>query len=146
MNSKHCPTCNKTKDINEFGKSKNTKDKYTYQCKECQNIYQRQRNEIHPLDKEYASNYRLKRTYGITLEDKNRMVREQDNKCAICGIQSDSLAVDHNHNTGKIRELLCNGCNSGLGHFRENTITLKKAIEYLNKHKDIDGDLLDLLR
>jgi len=49
----------------------------------------------------------------------------------ICGSQ-EKLVVDHNHNTNKVRGLLCNHCNRGLGHFRDNTETLLKAIDYLN--------------
>jgi len=46
-----------------------------------------------------------------------------------------TLAVDHNHDTGKVRELLCNTCNNGLGCFKDDPKLLQSAIKYLNKHK-----------
>ena len=60
----------------------------------------------------------------------------QDHKCAICGspemnTKNKVLCVDHNHNTGNIRALLCSSCNTGLGNFKDNIILLQKAIQYL---------------
>lgn len=52
-------------------------------------------------------------------------------KCMICGAK-EKLVVDHDHSTNKVRGLLCNHCNRGLGHFRDNQETLLKAIDYLN--------------
>jgi len=45
------------------------------------------------------------------------------------------VAVDHNHSTGKIRSLLCQGCNHGIGHFKESITLLKRAIKYLEVHQ-----------
>jgi hypothetical protein len=59
-------------------------------------------------------------------------------RCAICGseetnnIKTNKMYVDHCHETGKVRGLLCNGCNSGLGHFKDSINNLKLAIEYLS--------------
>ncbi len=77
----------------------------------------------------------LKKKYGITIEQYNRMLIEQNNSCAICGKDADKchngLYVDHNHATGKIRKLLCRDCNVGIGHLMEDVLILRKAIEYL---------------
>lgn len=81
----------------------------------------------------------LKRQYSMTLEDYNAMLLAQDNRCAICGTHKDKLKrilqVDHDHDTGKIRALLCNSCNGGLGLFRDSPILLRLAEQYINKYK-----------
>ena len=80
----------------------------------------------------------LKRSYKITLEDYKNMHEKQGGYCAICGTHESNLKrrlqVDHCHNTGKIRELLCNSCNGGLGLMRDNPEILIKASQYLKKH------------
>ena len=80
--------------------------------------------------------YRIKSMYGITLEDKERMLIEQDNACKICGTtfgqeKKNLPHIDHDHGTGKVRGLLCDYCNRGLGAFRDNIAYLKHAITYL---------------
>lgn len=82
----------------------------------------------------------LKQKYGITLKIYDDMLNNQNAKCAICNIQPDYgrglLHVDHCHDTGKIRQLLCHHCNCALGGFRDNVEILKNAINYLKKHKN----------
>lgn len=82
-------------------------------------------------------NYNLKKEYGISLIDYYRMQIAQDNKCAICGVGHNeipkSFAVDHCHETGKVRGLLCFPCNSALGKFKDDPVLLRKAAEYLEK-------------
>lgn len=59
----------------------------------------------------------------------------QEGKCAICGIvPSDGLVIDHNHNTNKVRELLCNRCNPAVGMIGEDPHIARKIIDYLAKH------------
>ncbi len=80
----------------------------------------------------------IKRKYGITKEEYNNMLKEQNGKCVICGIDFNNtyqIDIDHNHKTSKVRGLLCSGCNTGLGKFKENTFILIKAIKYLEKYK-----------
>lgn len=83
--------------------------------------------------------------YGITPDEYNRMLREQSNLCAICARPfpepDDKTApkrfvphIDHCHVTGKVRGLLCGGCNTALGMFCEDPITMELAIEYVRKH------------
>ena len=71
--------------------------------------------------------------YGIGLGDLNKMMESQQGKCAICK-EPLSLKVDHNHKTGKVRGLLCNGCNRGLGFFTDNMSVLESAICYLKSN------------
>lgn len=83
-----------------------------------------------------VKNSELRKRFGITLEDYTNMYNEQDGKCKICNIQGNivgfSLCVDHNHDTGKVRGLLCNTCNLGIGNLKDSVDNLKRAIEYLN--------------
>jgi len=77
---------------------------------------------------------RLKRTYGLTLSEKNAMLEKQDGKCAIC--KTDKFngrgpVVDHDHMTGKVRGILCINCNTALGYMKENVIIFRNAINYL---------------
>jgi hypothetical protein len=70
--------------------------------------------------------------YGITVEEYEVMAKMQDYGCAICGEFLDgTLHVDHDHITGKVRGLLCNNCNNGLGRFKDNIEFLENAILYL---------------
>lgn len=80
---------------------------------------------------------KLKSTYGITPDDYDRMFKIQNGRCAICGStrgnkRTGYLFVDHNHQTGEIRALLCGLCNTGLGNFRDNPDLLRAALRYLN--------------
>ena len=80
----------------------------------------------------------LKRNYNITLEEYDRLLDEQDGVCAICGgINSNGrrLSVDHDHDTGKIRGLLCGNCNVGIGHLQDDPEVLAAAIGYILKHR-----------
>ena len=65
----------------------------------------------------------LKREYGLTQEDFDRMLETQEGKCLICGkvfqtVRKREACVDHSHTTGEVRGLLCASCNSGLGFFK----------------------------
>lgn len=81
--------------------------------------------------------YHLKHSYGISIEDYNKMFREQYGCCAICGVHQSELkkplGVDHNHFTGQVRKLLCNKCNTGIGFFNESIDILERVIRYLNE-------------
>jgi len=88
-----------------------------------------------------ARHARLKyRLPDLTGFDFDRMWREQDGLCAICGSAlrkegRSGVNVDHCHDTGRVRELLCQPCNNGLGCFKDDPSRLRKAISYLMKHR-----------
>lgn len=73
--------------------------------------------------------------YGIGLTDYNYFFEKQNGCCAICGKHQmefeKSLSIDHNHETGSVRGLLCSHCNAMLGYANDNISTLQNAIEYL---------------
>ena len=76
--------------------------------------------------------------YGMTIEGYDAMLAAQDGKCALCGREpyngsGKKLHIDHDHETKIIRGLLCHGCNTGLGSFRDDIMLLSKAVEYLRK-------------
>lgn len=92
---------------------------------------------------EKAKNADLKKMYGITLDEYRVMAVAQDYKCAICGeleTNVDSMGVprhmpvDHCHNSGKVRALLCASCNKALGGFKDNPDILRKAALYVEKY------------
>lgn len=84
----------------------------------------------------------LKR-YGVTLDWFESKLAEQDGRCMVCGATPDPngvkaaarLHVDHDHETGAVRDLLCTRCNQGLGYFRDNPKLLRKAAEYIERHR-----------
>lgn len=98
--------------------------------------------KIYKMSREAQRHYGLKRYYGMSREEYNAMLAEQDGKCAICKNEETAifkgrpkeLHVDHCHETGKIRGLLCGCCNGGLGLFKDNVDTILAAIRYLKFH------------
>lgn len=86
----------------------------------------------------YKERYKLG-LYGLTEQDYNEMLAAQDFSCAICRTDSwmeknGRLHIDHDHDTGQVRGLLCSRCNVGIGMFAEAKTRLLAAIEYLEKH------------
>lgn len=77
----------------------------------------------------------LKNEYDMTANEYETLLIQQNYSCAICKRHESNfkkrLAVDHDHETGEIRGLLCNNCNNGLGRFKDNVDTLESAIDYL---------------
>jgi hypothetical protein len=88
---------------------------------------------------EYRKANNLRSNYGMTVEQYNELFESQNGCCAICGrhqsIQKKALAVDHDHQTGKIRGLLCSACNTGIGNMHDDEQTLLNAIKYLAGHR-----------
>tara|TARA_B100001939_G_scaffold348219_1_gene374306 strand:- start:8628 stop:8954 length:327 start_codon:yes stop_codon:yes gene_type:complete len=77
----------------------------------------------------------LKHRYGITLVDYNDMRSKQNYQCKICCIETSDLVVDHCHNSGDVRGLLCANCNAGLGFFQDSPERMEKAAQYLVETK-----------
>lgn len=107
-------------------------EKYKEQYKN--NIAKQKCSEYYHNNKDTVKNTYLQTNYGITLEDYNFLLEKQNEKCKICNNEcptGKSLAVDHNHKTGKVRGLLCKNCNIGLGMFFDNLDFLESAVLYL---------------
>ena len=80
----------------------------------------------------------LKYRYNLTYDEYKDIYNNQKGKCAICGTEKilgtkKGLLVDHDHNTNKIRGLLCTDCNSGIGKLKENIQILQNSITYLQR-------------
>jgi hypothetical protein len=75
----------------------------------------------------------LRHRYKITLNDYDKMVTNQSGRCKICGNNPETLHIDHCHETGQVRGLLCFNCNNGLGAFKDCVNTLQNALIYLRK-------------
>lgn len=105
---------------------------------ECRELNRKMAQKWRWTYPEKHKNILLKRKYGITFEQYNEMLKKQKDKCAICLKDKTnfkiSLAVDHNHQTGKIRGLLCIRCNHLLGNAFDNIKILKQSILYLKKY------------
>lgn len=92
-------------------------------------------------EKDYYNNMYLKK-YGITIEDRDLILAKQDSKCAICKSphpnrkNTRNFCVDHNHETGKVRGLLCQSCNRGLGLLKDSKEILLRAVRYLEINDD----------
>ena len=147
MELKKCNTCDEEKPITEFYK-RNDRGATSYRgdCKVCMiskrvswqkknrdkvNAYHREQRKEKPHQEK---NRRLKYRFDITLQDYNTMLQGQDNRCRICDIifyDTTVACVDHCHDTGKVRGLLCSPCNKGLGHFKDSVDNMGKAIDYL---------------
>jgi hypothetical protein len=138
-----CKKCGVSKELSEYYKTTDRKSKHKTICKTCikANPATEERKE---KMRAYGKDYHLKRSYGLSREEHTQLLIKQNHKCGICGIDEkeafrSKLYVDHCHNSGKIRELLCHNCNTSLGLLKESIPTLTKAIAYLDKHR-IQGE------
>jgi hypothetical protein len=122
-----------------------------HKCPEARREYQREYRKKHTKKiAEYAREYQKNndlsvykanwyskkkyRKYGITEDIFLAKLKEQEGRCAICKVEftEDKISyIDHCHKTEKFRGVLCMNCNTGLGHFKDETITLENAIRYL---------------
>lgn len=148
--NKYCSECNLYKPIGEFKKLTTKKalgtspDGYSRLCTNCF------KNKVFTYESGKEPNNRKARrrdkrarrieqvavTYGLSEQEYMALIEKQANRCAICGSKDEGkvLCVDHDHNTGKVRGLLCHNCNVGLGNFKDNSEVLASAIGYLNIH------------
>ena len=137
IKTKICSKCNKEKPLSEYHKRSNRPCGVRSQCKQCYKDYP---TKLKRRDN-YMREYDLFKSYKISLEEYEKMLKEQNNSCKICESHIDNLkdkrkknfCVDHCHTTGKIRGLLCDSCNKAIGFFNDDISLLKKAILYSSK-------------
>lgn len=121
-------------------------------CRDCQRVMRNKYKEERPWWHNYVTwKSRIKANYGITDEDYCRMWVEQEGKCKICGTsdygkssgkfgrECGVFCVDHCHETGNVRGLLCQDCNRGLGCFSDDVTALQRAIDYLSVMLEHNG-------
>ncbi len=106
--------------------------------REAHRINLRERQRIWRLNnKDKKKQHALKSTYGISLEEYNKLLEDQEGKCSVCQHEPGqrALHVDHNHITGIVRGLLCSKCNVALGMVDESPELLMKLIDYLRRYE-----------
>lgn len=134
---KVCKDCKIEKPVEDFYRHYNKKAKKSYyrtNCKLCENERSRKYHNENKATRSFQNKmWKIENRFGITIDKYESMLAAQDYGCKICqGNDLDrSLAIDHNHETGKVRGLLCSKCNRGLGYFQDNVELLQKAIDYL---------------
>lgn len=135
---KNCIDCGESKSLDNFYTDKTCKDGKVRRCIKCYEKIRLAKKKADPIAHlRKTQNFWLKHRYGITLEKYEEMYRQQDGKCAICNREdagrnnSNVFCVDHCHETGVVRGLLCMPCNSALGQLKDDVNLLKKAINYL---------------
>jgi len=129
---KVCTRCGVEKEFSEFHKRAAMSDGHKSECKACTRFYQKQK-----YDSGESRSTIYMRQYGITVEEYDQMVEEQNGCCKICGIDEPGgnrkrFSIDHNHETGEVRGLLCGSCNAALGLFKDNPTILQSAFNYLS--------------
>lgn len=137
MDTKHCKRCDQTKPVTEFFRERRRADGYTYLCKKCS---MGNTKKWVGENRDKRKDYYLRRTYGLTLVQYNEMLDAQGGVCAICGTDDPKgksgtyFVVDHDHETGDNRGLLCNRCNRAIGLLGEDPGVLKSAVDYLKRY------------
>ena len=112
--------------------NRKARKKYKQNNREKFNAYNR---DYMQRNKEKRESSRIQRTYGLSPDDFNKRLLDQDGVCAICQQECTRfgrLSVDHDHKTGEVRGLLCNNCNKGLGIFKDEIKRFERAIKYLD--------------
>jgi Recombination endonuclease VII len=124
---KWCPDCQAFRPIDSFCKNKASRDGLAAYCKPCHNKRGRE-NKI----KNWGSTreYHLRGRYGIGQVEVDAMLEAQGGLCAVCR-KADPEHVDHDHQTGKVRGMLCFNCNQALGNVRDSVPVLRALITYL---------------
>lgn len=128
---KKCNRCGLEKQTDQFPKNRRI-------CKPCRKEY----NFAYKVkNKDRIRNQTLIKEFGITAEQYDKMHDEQSGLCAICQNPEQALmfgnkmnlAVDHCHDTGAVRGLLCANCNRGIGLLKDNPEWLRRAADYIEK-------------
>ena len=163
---KCCSRCGLTKPLSDFYVNKRSPDGHRPDCRECIIALRKHRLETDeafrakqlewqgnkvkaerklkstPAGRLYVRDRYLRKTYGVSLAEFEAMLATQDARCAICRADDPgkTWCVDHDHASGRVRQILCWNCNVGLGHFRDNPEILAAAIAYLRAHAQVPSD------
>lgn len=160
---KTCTKCGIEKPLTGFSKHPRSADRVAYVCKICVSVYMRSYYKANKAKRDSANlaNYyanreriaaqrklsrtanpekhrlqKIKSTYGLSAESYAEMVARQKGRCSICdeAPSKGGLSVDHDHDTGAVRDLLCVRCNTALGKFRDDPRITSAATAYLKRH------------
>ena len=158
-NYKTCTKCLVSKELRDFKKDNRRKDGYSSHCRTCCQIKNLEWRKNHPdkfnaiaktwrsknkdLCKSSTRRNALKSFYGLTVEQYNNMLIQQNHVCAVCLKPETScnkagtvkqLAVDHCHKTNKIRGLLCDACNRAEGYLKSDPTVIRRLADYVEKN------------
>lgn len=152
---KSCTVCGHVKALEEFSKDKRNRSGRAARCKLCVQASAKKwaednRDRYNELQrgygrrqsvKLYRRNWYLRKHHGVDHAWYESKLEAQGGVCAICGgppnTKDGFFHIDHDHQTGKLRDLLCQFCNTGLGSMKEDEVVLGKAIEYLKTHRSL---------
>ena len=143
-----CTHCNTQKPLTHYHRKTKGSSRLRTQCKDCERDKNREwlvanpeKAALYKIRKRrpYDSAEERRRTYGISAADYDRLLVAQGGVCAICGGNNlaknrNTLDVDHCHDSGKVRGLLCGRCNRAIGLFRDDSALCVAAAEYLRVH------------
>lgn len=153
--TKVCRDCDEAKPRDQFRKHPETKDRLHTYCSPCDNARRRAnkakadpesrerrkqttRSWYYENQERYRDTY-LTRVYGISLAEYNALLESQGGKCGLCRIDEPggfgSWHVDHDHDSGAVRGLLCQRCNIGLGYFKDDPDVLRAAADYIEGNR-----------
>jgi hypothetical protein len=152
--NKVCSICNELKNGLEYSRIRTSPDGLSAFCKKCQVLKSKayfatptgaanmkknnDKSRDTPEKLIIKKDKRLQFYYKLTLSEFNNMLADQGNCCAICFSDNPrgtgTWSTDHDHATGKVRGLLCNSCNRGIGFLHDDINKLHSAIAYLEKH------------
>ena len=135
FNLKFCRVCGRELSLDQFSPDYSRADGRRATCRQCSN---------EAFKAARKNDYYVLRHYGLTIAEYDALLAAQGGVCAICGKPETKryertgggyrLAVDHDHETGKVRALLCHACNAGIGHFNNDPELMAVAIHYLLRH------------
>lgn len=150
IREKRCGKCKEIKSVDQFDRNRRRKDGLQTRCRACMkeingDWYAQNKDKASVLAKAYAAanpekmkaigrKGHLKKTYGLTLDDYDRMLEAQGGQC-VCGVVEDPLHVDHDHDTGEVRGLLCGSCNRTLGMALDSPERLLVLARYLRRSR-----------
>jgi len=153
IGKKACHTCRRVLDVKYFSSLKCRSTGYAGSCRYCRYVYEHERTGderellseeqyyYRKSDAEKAEEKYIKeqvKQHNITSETVKKFLNTKE--CEICGKSEEEegkrLALDHCHKTDKVRGRLCGDCNTTLGKFNDDPMLLRKAADYLEKHKN----------
>lgn len=131
QHSKWCSKCKNVLPLNSFSISNDKRDGRASNCKECHTAH------YSSLSSE-EKRVRIVRRFGLTVDEWTSMRDKQAGVCAICGTLRGTrgLVIDHDHESGRVRALLCSPCNTALGSMRDDPARLRAAADYVERHRE----------
>lgn len=138
---KTCSKCGENKLINDFNRDSSNKCGFRSYCRDCSKRYGQ---STYSKNRDKFQHDKLKSRYGISINQYNELLNNQNNVCAICKKPEitkskvgkiQKLSVDHDHKTGKVRALLCSNCNRGIGYLQDDFDLILQAAKYIQQHK-----------